>query len=212
MRMTFSTGTPLLVNVTKAVMVAAPIALLYFLLHKGQRKKRIISVGCMVLCAVYLVWFYFPYRYPSDPEDVQQFEVTSEHGISYDPAHVCVMLEPQDGPNWLEITEEEARQIVTLSNNLVFRRSVLHIPGRSTLQPVSPGHYRAPENEFIHLRISRPDSDYLAVTCALGEKGFAYYEGTYCVEEPYGRVYGWEPLVAYLRELAVKYGIALPVW
>ena len=76
--MTFSTGTPLLVNVTKAVMVAAPIALLYFLLHKGQRKKRIISAGCMVLCAVYLVWFYFPYRYPSDPEDVQQFEVTSE--------------------------------------------------------------------------------------------------------------------------------------
>ena len=133
-------------------------------------------------------------------------------GISYDPEHVCVMLEPQDGPNWLEITEEEARQIVTLSNNLVFRRSVLHIPCRSTLQPVSPGHYRAPENESIHLRISRPDSDYLSVTCALGEKGFAYYEGTYCVEEPYGRVYGWEPLVAYLRELAVKYGIELPVW
>lgn len=98
MRMTFSYGTPLLVNVTKAVMVAAPIALLYFLLHKGQKKKRIISAGCMVLCAVYLVWFYFPYRYPSAPENVQQFEVTSEHGISYDPEHVCVMLEPQDGP------------------------------------------------------------------------------------------------------------------
>ena len=162
----------------------------------------------MVLCAAYLVWFYFPYRFPADPERVQIENVYTE-----DQMPVFVDVSPEGGDE-LEITEEEAREIVELSNRLTFRRSMFEISGDSDLNfpPVRPGVYTSPENEYIRVRISRPNGPDLAVTCALGEKGFAYYEGTYCVEEPYGRVYGWEPLVAYLRELAVKYGIALPVW
>ncbi|WP_294521366.1 hypothetical protein [uncultured Pseudoflavonifractor sp.] len=211
--MTLNASAPGIVYIAMAAVVAICIALLYFLLHKGEKKKRLISAGCMALCAAYLVWFYFPYRFPADPDNVQQFEVTSEHGISYDPAYVCVMLEPQDG-GWLEITEEEAREIVELSNGLLFRRSMFHISGDSDLNfpPVRPGVYSAPENEFIDLRISRSNGPDLAVTCALGEKGFAYYGGIYCIEDAYSRVYGAGPLVEYLRDLAVRYGIQPPEW
>lgn len=210
--MTLIQNVPMIVYIAMGAVVAICIALLYFLLHKGEKKKRLISAGCMVLCAAYLVWFYFPYRFPADPDNIQQFEVTSEHGISYDPAYVCVMLEPQGG-GWLEITEEEAREIVERSNDLLFRRSMFHLSGDSALsiQPVN-GVYSAPDNEFIDVRISRPNGPDLAVTCALGEKGFAYYGGIYCIEDAYSRVYGAGPLVEYLRDLAVRYGIQPPEW
>lgn len=210
--MTLIQNVPMIVYIAMGAVVAICIALLYFLLHKGEKKKRLISAGCMVLYAAYLVWFYFPYRFAADPDNIQQFEVTSEHGISYDPAYVCVMLEPQGG-GWLEITEEEAREIVELSNRLTFRRSMFHLSGDSALsiQPVN-GVYSAPDNEFIDVRISRPNGPDLAVTCALGEKGFAYYGGVYCIEDAYSRVYGAGPLVEYLRDLAVRYGIQPPEW
>ena len=211
--MTLIQNVPMIVYIAMGAVVAICIALLYFLLHKGERKKRLISAGCMVLCAAYLVWFYFPYRFPADPDNIQQFEVTSEHGISYDPAYVCVMLEPQGG-GWLEITEDEAREIVELSNRLTFRRSMFHLSGDSDLNfpPVRPGVYTSPENEYINVRISRSNGPDLAVTCALGEKGFAYYGGIYCIEDAYSRVYGAGPLVEYLRDLAVRYGIQPPEW
>lgn len=210
--MTLNASVPMIVYAAKAAVVGLGIALLYFLLHKGEKKKRLISGGCMALCAAYLVWFYFPYRFPADPDKVQQFEVTSEHGISYDPAYVCVMLEPQGG-GWLEITEEEAGQIVELSSDLLFRRSMFRISGDDALelQPVN-GVYSSPENECIDLRISRPNGPDMVVTCALGEKGFAYYGGIHCIESAYSRVYGAEPLVAYIRDLAIRYGIQPPEW
>lgn len=211
--MTLDASVPVTVYAAMGAAVAICIALLYFLLHRGERKKRLISGGCMALCAVYLVWFYFPYRFPADPDNIQQFEVTSEHGIRYDPAYVCVMLEPQGG-GWLEITGEEAREIVELSNNLLFRRSMFHISGDDTLNfpPVREGVYSAPDNEYINVRISRPGGPDLYVTCALGEKGFAYYGGIHCIESAYSRVYGAGPLVEYIRELAIRCGLQPPEW
>lgn len=203
--MTLIQNVPMIVYIAMGAVVAICIALLYFLLHKGERKKRLISGGCMVLCAAYLVWFYFPYRFPADPERVQIENVYTE-----DQMPVFVDVSPEGGDE-LEITEEEAREIVELSNRLTFRRSMFEISGDSALsiQPVN-GVYSAPDNEFIDVRISRPNGPDLAVTCALGEKGFAYYGGIYCIEDAYSRVYGAGPLVEYLRDLAVRYGIQPP--
>lgn len=205
--MTLIQNVPMIVYIAMGAVVAICIALLYFLLHKGERKKRLISAGCMVLCAAYLVWFYFPYRFPADPERVQIENVYTE-----DQMPVFVDVSPEGGDE-LEITEEEAREIVELSNRLTFRRSMFHLSGDSALsiQPVN-GVYSAPDNEFIDVRISRPNGPDLAVTCALGEKGFAYYGGVYCIEDAYSRVYGAGPLVEYLRDLAVRYGIQPPEW
>lgn len=205
--MTLIQNVPMIVYIAMGAVVAICIALLYFLLHKGERKKRLISAGCMVLCAAYLVWFYFPYRFPADPERVQIENVYTE-----DQMPVFVDVSPEGGDE-LEITEEEAREIVELSNRLTFRRSMFHLSGDSALsiQPVN-GVYSAPDNEFIDVRISRPNGPDLAVTCALGEKGFAYYGGVYCIEDAYSRVYGAEPLVAYIRDLAIRYGIQPPEW
>lgn len=205
--MTLIQNVPMIVYIAMGAVVAICIALLYFLLHKGERKKRLISAGCMVLCAAYLVWFYFPYRFPADPERVQIENVYTE-----DQMPVFVDVSPEGGDE-LEITEEEAREIVELSNRLTFRRSMFHLSGDSALsiQPVN-GVYSAPDNEFIDVRISRPNGPDLAVTCALGEKGFAYYGGIYCIEDAYSRVYGAGPLVEYLRDLAVRYGIQPPEW
>ena len=205
--MTLIQNVPMIVYIAMGAVVAICIALLYFLLHKGERKKRLISAGCMVLCAAYLVWFYFPYRFPADPERVQIENVYTE-----DQMPVFVDVSPEGGDE-LEITEEEAREIVELSNRLTFRRSMFEISGDSALsiQPVN-GVYSAPDNEFIDVRISRPNGPDLAVTCALGEKGFAYYGGVYCIEDAYSRVYGAGPLVEYLRDLAVRYGIQPPEW
>lgn len=206
--MTLIQNVPMIVYIAMGAVVAICIALLYFLLHKGERKKRLISGGCMVLCAAYLVWFYFPYRFPADPERVQIENVYTE-----DQMPVFVDVSPEGGDE-LEITEEEAREIVELSNRLTFRRSMFEISGDSDLNfpPVRPGVYTSPENEYIRVRISRPNGPDLAVTCALGEKGFAYYGGIYCIEDAYSRVYGAGPLVEYLRELAVRYGIQPPEW
>ena len=205
--MTLIQNVPMIVYIAMGAVVAICIALLYFLLHKGERKKRLISAGCMVLCAAYLVWFYFPYRFPADPERVQIENVYTE-----DQMPVFVDVSPEGGDE-LEITEEEAREIVELSNRLTFRRSMFEISGDSALsiQPVN-GVYSAPDNEFIDVRISRPNGPDLAVTCALGEKGFAYYGGVHCIEDAYSRVYGAGPLVEYLRDLAVRYGIQPPEW
>ena len=205
--MTLIQNVPMIVYIAMGAVVAICIALLYFLLHKGERKMRLISAGCMVLCAAYLVWFYFPYRFPADPERVQIENVYTE-----DQMPVFVDVSPEGGDE-LEITEEEAREIVELSNRLTFRRSMFHLSGDSALsiQPVN-GVYSAPDNEFIDVRISRPNGPDLAVTCALGEKGFAYYGGVYCIEDAYSRVYGAGPLVEYLRDLAVRYGIQPPEW
>ena len=206
--MTLNASVPMIVYIAMGAVVAICIALLYFLLHKGERKKRLISAGCMVLCAAYLVWFYFPYRFPADPERVQIENVYTE-----DQMPVFVDVSPEGGDE-LEITEEEAREIVELSNRLTFRRSMFEISGDSDLNfpPVRPGVYTSPENEYIRVRISRPNGPDLAVTCALGEKGFAYYGGIYCIEDAYSRVYGAGPLVEYLRDLAVRYGIQPPEW
>ena len=206
--MTLIQNVPMIVYIAMGAVVAICIALLYFLLHKGERKKRLISAGCMVLCAAYLVWFYFPYRFPADPERVQIENVYTEDQIP-----VFVDVSPEGGDE-LEITEEEAREIVELSNRLTFRRSMFEISGDSDLNfpPVRPGVYTSPENEYIRVRISRPNGPDLAVTCALGEKGFAYYGGIYCIEDAYSRVYGAGPLVEYLRDLAVRYGIQPPEW
>lgn len=206
--MTLIQNVPMIVYIAMGAVVAICIALLYFLLHKGERKKRLISGGCMVLCAAYLVWFYFPYRFPADPERVQIENVYTE-----DQMPVFVDVSPEGGDE-LEITEEEAREIVELSNRLTFRRSMFEISGDSDLNfpPVRPGVYTSPENEYIRVRISRPNGPDLAVTCALGEKGFAYYGGIYCIEDAYSRVYGAGPLVEYLRDLAVRYGIQPPEW
>lgn len=206
--MTLIQNVPMIVYIAMGAVVAICIALLYFLLHKGERKKRLISAGCMVLCAAYLVWFYFPYRFPADPERVQIENVYTE-----DQMPVFVDVSPEGGDE-LEITEEEAREIVELSNRLTFRRSMFEISGDSDLNfpPVRPGVYTSPENEYIRVRISRPNGPDLAVTCALGEKGFAYYGGIYCIEDAYSRVYGAGPLVEYLRDLAVRYGIQPPEW
>ena len=206
--MTLIQNVPMIVYIAMGAVVAICIALLYFLLHKGERKKRLISGGCMVLCAAYLVWFYFPYRFPADPERVQIENVYTE-----DQMPVFVDVSPEGGDE-LEITEEEAREIVELSNGLLFRRSMFEISGDSDLNfpPVRPGVYTSPENEYIRVRISRPNGPDLAVTCALGEKGFAYYGGIYCIEDAYSRVYGAGPLVEYLRDLAVRYGIQPPEW
>ena len=199
---------PMIVYIAMGAVVAICIALLYLLLHKGEKKKRLISAGCMVLCVAYLVWFYFPYRFPADPERVQIENVYTE-----DQMPVFVDVSPEGGDE-LEITEEEAREIVELSNRLIFRRSMFEISGDSDLNfpPVRPGVYTSPENEYIRVRISRPNGPDLAVTCALGEKGFAYYGGIYCIEDAYSRVYGAGPLVEYLRDLAVRYGIQPPEW
>ena len=206
--MTLIQNVPMIVYIAMGAVVAICIALLYFLLHKGERKKRLISGGCMALCAAYLVWFYFPYRFPADPERVQIENVYTE-----DQMPVFVDVSPEGGDD-LEITEEEAREIVELSNGLLFRRSMFEISGDSDLNfpPVRPGVYTSPENEYIRVRISRPNGPDLAVTCALGEKGFAYYGGVYCIEDAYSRVYGAGPLVEYLRDLAVRYGIQPPEW
>lgn len=206
--MTLIQNVPMIVYIAMGAVVAICIALLYFLLHKGERKKRLISAGCMVLCAAYLVWFYFPYRFPADPERVQIENVYTE-----DQMPVFVDVSPEGGDE-LEITEEEAREIVELSNGLLFRRSMFRISGDDALNfpPEREGVYRAPENEYIRVRISRPNGPDLAVTCALGEKGFAYYGGIYCIEDAYSRVYGAGPLVEYLRDLAVRYGIQPPEW
>lgn len=206
--MTLIQNVPMIVYIAMGAVVAICIALLYFLLHKGEKKKRLISGGCMVLCAAYLVWFYFPYRFPADPERVQIENVYTEDQIP-----VFVDVSPEGGDE-LEITEEEAREIVELSNRLTFRRSMFEISGDSDLNfpPVRPGVYTSPENEYIRVRISRPNGPDLAVTCALGEKGFAYYGGIYCIEDAYSRVYGAGPLVEYLRDLAVRYGIQPPEW
>lgn len=206
--MTLIQNVPMIVYIAMGAVVAICIALLYFLLHKGERKKRLISGGCMVLCAAYLVWFYFPYRFPADPERVQIENVYTE-----DQMPVFVDVSPEGGDE-LEITEEEAREIVELSNRLTFRRSMFEISGDSDLNfpPVRPGVYTSPENEYIRVRISRPNGPDLAVTCALGEKGFAYYGGIHCIEDAYSRVYGAGPLVEYLRDLAVRYGIQPPEW
>lgn len=206
--MTLIQNVPMIVYIAMGAVVAICIALLYFLLHKGEKKKRLISGGCMVLCAAYLVWFYFPYRFPADPERVQIENVYTE-----DQMPVFVDVSPEGGDE-LEITEEEAREIVELSNRLTFRRSMFEISGDSDLNfpPVRPGVYTSPENEYIRVRISRPNGPDLAVTCALGEKGFAYYGGIHCIEDAYSRVYGAGPLVEYLRELAVRYGIQPPEW
>lgn len=206
--MTLIQNVPMIVYIAMGAVVAICIALLYFLLHKGERKKRLISAGCMVLCAAYLVWFYFPYRFAADPERVQIENVYTE-----DQMPVFVDVSPEGGDE-LEITEEEAREIVELSNRLTFRRSMFEISGDSDLNfpPVREGVYTSPENEYIRVRISRPNGPDLAVTCALGEKGFAYYGGIYCIEDAYSRVYGAGPLVEYLRELAVRYGIQPPEW
>lgn len=206
--MTLIQNVPMIVYIAMGAVVAICIALLYFLLHKGERKKRLISAGCMVLCAAYLVWFYFPYRFPADPERVQIENVYTEDQM---PVFVDVSL---GGGDDLEITEEEAREIVELSNRLTFRRSMFRISGDSDLNfpPVRPGVYTSPENEYIRVRISRPNGPDLAVTCALGEKGFAYYGGIHCIEDAYSRVYGAGPLVEYLRDLAVRYGIQPPEW
>ena len=206
--MTLNASVPMIVYIAMGAVVAICIALLYFLLHKGERKKRLISAGCMVLCAAYLVWFYFPYRFPADPERVQIENVYTE-----DQMPVFVDVSPEGGDE-LEITEEEAREIVELSNGLLFRRSMFRISGDDALNfpPEREGVYRAPENEYIRVRISRPNGPDLAVTCALGEKGFGDYGGIYCIESAYSRVYGAEPLVAYIRELAIRYGIQPPEW
>lgn len=206
--MTLIQNVPMIVYIAMGAVVAICIALLYFLLHKGERKKRLISGGCMVLCAAYLVWFYFPYRFPADPERVQIENVYTE-----DQMPVFVDVSPEGGDE-LEITEEEAREIVELSNRLTFRRSMFEISGDSDLNfpPVRPGVYTSPENEYIRVRISRPNGPDLAVTCALGEKGFAYYGGVHCIEDAYSRVYGAGPLVEYLRDLAVRYSIQPPEW
>ena len=206
--MTLIQNVPMIVYIAMGAVVAICIALLYFLLHKGERKKRLISAGFMVLCAAYLVWFYFPYRFPADPERVQIENVYTE-----DQMPVFVDVSPEGGDE-LEITEEEAREIVELSNRLIFRRSMFEISGDSDLNfpPVRPGVYTSPENEYIRVRISRPNGPDLAVTCALGEKGFAYYGGVHCIEDAYSRVYGAGPLVEYLRDLAVRYGIQPPEW
>ena len=206
--MTLIQNVPMIVYIAMGAVVAICIALLYFLLHKGEKKKRLISGGCMVLCAAYLVWFYFPYRFPADPERVQIENVYTE-----DQMPVFVDVSPEGGDE-LEITEEEAREIVELSNRLTFRRSMFEISGDSDLNfpPVRPGVYTSPENEYIRVRISRPNGPDLAVTCALGEKGFAYYGGIYCIEDAYSRVYGAGPLVEYLRDLAVRYGIQPHEW
>ena len=206
--MTLIQNVPMIVYIAMGAVVAICIALLYFLLHKGERKKRLISAGCMVLCAAYLVWFYFPYRFPADPERVQIENVYTE-----DQMPVFVDVSPEGGDE-LEITEEEAREIVELSNRLTFRRSMFEISGDSDLNfpPVRPGVYTSPENEYIRVRISRPNGPDLAVTCALGEKGFGDYGGIHCIESAYSRVYGAEPLVAYIRELAIRYGIQPPEW
>ena len=55
--MTLNASVPMIVYIAMAAVVAICIALLYFLLHNGQRKKPLISGGCMALCAAYLVWF-----------------------------------------------------------------------------------------------------------------------------------------------------------
>lgn len=206
--MTLNASVPMIVYIAMGAVVAICIALLYFLLHKGERKKRLISGGCMALCAAYLVWFYFPYRFPADPERVQIENVYTE-----DQMPVFVDVSPEGGDD-LEITEEEAREIVELSNGLLFRRSMFEISGDSDLNfpPVRPGVYTSPENEYIRVRISRPNGPDLAVTCALGEKGFGDYGGIHCIESAYSRVYGAEPLVAYIRELAIRYGIQPPEW
>lgn len=206
--MTLNASVPMIVYIAMGAVVAICIALLYFLLHKGERKKRLISGGCMALCAAYLVWFYFPYRFPADPERVQIENVYTE-----DQMPVFVDVSPEGGDD-LEITEEEARESVELSNGLLFRRSMFEISGDSDLNfpPVRPGVYTSPENEYIRVRISRPNGPDLAVTCALGEKGFGDYGGIHCIESAYSRVYGAEPLVAYIRELAIRYGIQPPEW
>ena len=206
--MTLIQNVPMIVYIAMGAVVAICIALLYFLLHKGEKKKRLISGGCMVLCAAYLVWFYFPYRFPADPERVQIENVYTE-----DQMPVFVDVSPEGGDE-LEITEEEAREIVELSNGLLFRRSMFEISGDSDLNfpPVRPGVYTSPENEYIRVRISRPNGPDLAVTCALGEKGFGHYGGIHCIESAYSRVYGAEPLVAYIRDLAIRYGIQPPEW
>lgn len=206
--MTLIQNVPMIVYIAMGAVVAICIALLYFLLHKGEKKKRLISGGCMVLCAAYLVWFYFPYRFPADPERVQIENVYTE-----DQMPVFVDVSPEGGDD-LEITEEEAREIVELSNGLLFRRSMFEISGDSDLNfpPVRPGVYTSPENEYIRVRISRPNGPDLAVTCALGEKGFGDYGGIHCIESAYSRVYGAEPLVEYLRDLAIRYGIQPPEW
>ena len=206
--MTLNASVPMIVYIAMGAVVAICIALLYFLLHKGEKKKRLISGGCMVLCAAYLVWFYFPYRFPADPERVQIENVYTE-----DQMPVFVDVSPEGGDD-LEITEEEAREIVELSNGLLFRRSMFEISGDSDLNfpPVRPGVYTSPENEYIRVRISRPNGPDLAVTCALGEKDFGHYGGIHCIESAYSRVYGAEPLVAYIRDLAIRYGIQPPEW
>lgn len=211
--MTLDASVPVTVYIAMAAVVAICIALLYFLLHKGEKKKRLISGGCMALCAAYLVWFYFPYRFPTDPERVRMEPFYTEEEVRTGQMPVFVEVSLGGGDD-LEITEEEAREIVELSNGLLFRRSMFRISGDDALNfpPVRAGVHTSPENEYIHVRVTSHNGPFMSVLCALGEKGFGDYGGIHCIETAYSRVYGAEPLVAYIRDLAIRYGIQPPEW
>ena len=56
-------------GVTAAAVIFG-VALLAFLLNKGQKIRRWISAACMAACAVYLAWYFLPYRVLIDPADV----------------------------------------------------------------------------------------------------------------------------------------------
>ncbi len=50
-------------------------------------------------------------------------------------------------------------------------------------------------------------------SCAPGERpGSGATRAPYRLDSAYSRVYGWEPLVEYVRALADKYGVPQPTW
>ena len=194
-------------GVTAAAVIFG-VALLAFLLNKGQKIRRWISAACMAACAVYLAWYFLPYRVLIDPADI----LTDTTMIrEEDQGRPRVHLKPEGGEG-LPLTGEEQRRLAELTNQLWFRRAILSYPESSTPEaldgkPPPPG---APE--YLYLEVSTGHGNGIRVMCARGASGFWCYQGTYCLDSAYSRVYGWEPLVEYVRALADKYGVPQPTW
>ena len=182
------------------------VLVLCFLLHKGQKGWRRGCLVGIVLCIAYLVWFYLPYQLPTGTDALLLDAERYESGRTYSGELTLAVSGTEE--NRLSLTEEEGRRLVELCNQLWFQRSILSVPRRST--DGEPGRLTIPPGDHMTLSIYRPSGQDLRILCAMGRKGFAGREGVYCLTlAGEDRVYGWEPLVEYLKELADKYEIPL---
>ena len=165
-----------------AAVVIFGVALLAFLLHKGQKIKRWISAACMAACAVYLAWYFLPFSVPLDPQ------------------RTSVLLQFTQGEP-LNLTQEEREEVLRLCGELTYFRR----PGRAVLRTGGT------EAAYLILLQGGDggSGEGLHLTLALSPEGFAGEDGLYGVNQNLDGVRGQEPLVEYIKELADKYEIPL---